>query len=75
MSIQEEMIRGRTKWYREIGMDRLWREWRPAAGAALSPRAAIASKIFYAGVRLLSIWSCFWRKLRKRFLGSHEHVV
>ena len=53
VSIQEEMIRGRTKWYREIEMDRLWSEWRPAAGAAVSPRAAIASKIFYAGVRLL----------------------
>ena len=44
------MFRGRLEWHSEVGLDRLWSEYRPDDGETVGPAAAIAEDAFYAGV-------------------------
>eukprot|EP01046_Picozoa_sp_COSAG06_P020796 COSAG06_NODE_1538_length_9150_cov_102.886200_2_plen_285_part_00 len=43
----EEMFRGRLAWHREVDLDKLWSQYRPAEGEAVGAAAAIAEDCFY----------------------------
>jgi hypothetical protein len=43
----EEMFRGRLAWHREVDLDQLWSQYRPAEGEAVGAAAAIAEDCFY----------------------------